>query len=118
MAKAKTLMEQLVERFGTSDEVRKVLGMMEASDKDVKKLLEDLLTVTIRTVTGEGAEQQSLTTAWQLDGDVTTTAAPKGAEANEKLVQLHMAEFQQAVDFRLRLIQALLNLAQIGLKLA
>jgi hypothetical protein len=107
------LKANLLARFGESKEAQLFFGAADAA----AKALEDVLNVTVRTVIGEGEGGVDIESTWELDGDVVTTILPVTADVSEELMQFHLEQFSEAVNYRLRLIEALLRLAKIDIHL-
>ena len=107
----------MVERFVASQDAKLALGMARGPAVEVKNVIEDLLTLTLTTAVGEGESQAKLVTKWSLDGDVKTTVSPDGSVVTGPVADLHMAQFHEALDYRLRLIEAVLALAKIDVHL-
>ena len=112
-----TLAGQLVKRFTASQDAKLALGMAQSPAVEVKNVIEDLLALTVTTAVGEGESQVKLVTKWFLDGDVETTVSPNASAVTGPVADLHTAQFREALEHRLRLIEAVLRLAEIDVHL-
>ncbi len=114
-----TLARKLVDKLSESEEVRLALGLAEVATEEVKKLLEDLMTLTVRTVAGEDESKGKveISTHWTVDGDVETTILPHVAAITKEIADFHMAQFREALNYRLRLTEAILRLSKIDVHL-
>ena len=117
MTNGRELSKKLIERFASSPEGKAALGMMDSAAADVKKVVEDLFTLTVRTTSGQGQGKVELVTEWSLDGDVDTTVTPDSERVTEKLADYHMEQFKEAVNYRVRLLEAILRMANIDVSL-
>jgi len=114
---APSLAQELTRKFARSPEAKAALGLAEEATEEAQRTVQDLFTMTVRTTLGEGADRVQITTHWSLDGDLDTTITPRSADLADKVTDYHMQQFQRALDYRLRLIEAVLRLAKVSVSL-
>lgn len=113
----RSLAEELSRRFARSPEAKAVLGLAEEATDEASRTIRDLFTLTVRTSLGEGEDKVEITTNWELDGDVETIVRPRSADLESRISEFHMRQFEQSLQHRLRLIEAVLRMANIRVSL-
>ena len=75
------------------------------------------LALAAGVASGQTESVRQETTVSFVDGDVQTTVMPRSTGLESRVSEFHMQQFEQALQHRLRLIEAILRMANISVSL-